>query len=175
MPTDYHSYSFVRNGNPVTLAVPRLLNLVPIPDPAAIIGRDDEVLAVRDRLGAGVPVMLVNGIGGIGKTTVAMKYLAEHGGTYKHLAWLTLGGSLPDSFIANSELVRSLGLEQTLRQLPPEQLHEAGCKAILQALQQLDACLLVLDNANNLADLLEWQPALAACRAHVLVTSRSQP
>ncbi|MCB0531084.1 MAG: tetratricopeptide repeat protein [Lewinellaceae bacterium] len=155
--------------------VPRLLNLVPKPDPTAIIGRDREVLEVREKLSAGAPVMLVNGIGGIGKTTVAMKYLAVYEHAYKHVAWLTLSSSLPEAFVTDLQLVRSLGLEQTLRQLPPEQLNEAGCRAILQTLMPLDDCLLVLDNANALDQLLEWKNALEACRAHVLVTSRRKP
>lgn len=154
---------------------PRLLNLVPQAAGNTVIGRDTEVKTAHKKLKEGAPVMLVNGIGGIGKTTVALKYIAEYESHYQHIAWITVGGSLPEALVADRELTRSLDLEQTLAALPPEQLHDAGCKAILHCLSGLPDCLLVLDNANDLADLLLWQGVLAACRAHVLITSRSEP
>ncbi len=175
MPDEQQQYQFVREGKTVTLSIPRQINLVPSAQSSAIIGRDREVREVREKLRAGTPVMLVNGIGGIGKTTVALKYLAEYETLYKHIAWLTLSSSLPESFVNDGELVRRFALGPTLVALPPEQLYAAGCKAILDAINTLDDCLLILDNANELDQLLEWQNALHACRAHVLITSRSQP
>ena len=154
---------------------PRLLNLVPQAAGDTVIGRDTEVKTAHKKLKEGAPVMLVNGIGGIGKTTVALKYIAEYESHYQHIAWITVSGSLPEALVTDRELTRSLDLDETLKTLPAEQLHETGCKMILRRLSDLSGCLLVLDNANDLADLLQWQNVLGASRAHVLITSRNEP
>ena len=155
-------------------SIPRLLNLIPSP-PAGIIGRDDEVAATRERLLSGNPAVLVNGIGGIGKTTVALKYLADFSAEYQHIAWVTITDTLAKALVTDRQLTASLGLDLIFTTLTPEQLYKDGSKRILYELSKLNACLLVLDNANKLADLVEWKAALGSCQAHVLLTSRAEP
>lgn len=153
---------------------PRLLNLVPQPDTGYIIGRDAEVERTRLLLQSGAPVVLVNGVGGIGKTTVALKYLAQYEAEYAHLAWVTVNSTLAEALVFDP-LVESLGLKPEFQALPPDQLHETGLRRVLQRLSELPGCLLVLDNANDLADLLDRQALLNSCRAHLLITSRNTP
>ena len=173
-PGDNVVYKIVIDGKEIKITIPRLLNLVPRP-PVDIIGRNIEVNDVRERLKADQPCVLVNGVGGMGKTTVALKYLADFGLHYQHIAWVTVNSTLAETFVTDPLLLASLGLEKVIAALPPEQLYSNGCKMVLHHLSQLNDCLLVLDNVNELADLLQWEAALGSCRVHILLTSRTEP
>ncbi len=79
---DFHHYPF---GD-----VPKRLNDFFKPEKRDIVGRTQELADVRRNLLAGRATVLVNGIGGIGKTTVARKYVELHWDEYRHIAWLTV-------------------------------------------------------------------------------------
>ncbi len=181
---DFHHYPF---GD-----VPKRLNDFFKPEKRDIVGRTEELAQVRRNLLEGRATVLVNGIGGIGKTTVARKYLELHWDEYRHIAWLTVASPqsldndpnrvadkgyspLRDAFLRSSVLWQNLGIGAEVEKHLNNKDLDSAFQAICHRLGQLQDCLLIIDNANEAADLLEHRPALKSLNAHVLVTSRARP
>ncbi|MEO6038860.1 MAG: tetratricopeptide repeat protein, partial [Saprospiraceae bacterium] len=135
----------------------------------------------------------VSGIGGIGKTTIVRTYVERHWAGYYHLAWLTVTSPqsigndpvarlaeagyspLRDAFLRDRTLWTNLGIGAAVEQHIAAKDLAAAFALIFQRLGQLENCLLVVDNANDVADLLDNRPALKTLTAQVLVTSRAKP
>ena len=181
---DFHHYPF---GD-----VPKRLNDFFNPEKRDIVGRTEELAAVRSNLLADRATVLVNGIGGIGKTTVARKYVELHWDEYRHIAWLTVASPqsldndpnrvadkgyspLRDAFLRSSVLWQNLGVAAEVEKHLNNKDLDSAFEAIRHRLGQLQDCLLIIDNANETEDLLEHRPALKSINAHVLVTSRARP
>ena len=95
-----------------TVTVPKhLTNYIPTND-AHILGRTAEMTEIAEHLAQKRPTVLVNGIGGIGKTTVATKYMVQQRAQYAHFAWLTVSGSIEAAFVNNAELKEALHVTQ---------------------------------------------------------------
>ena len=110
------------------------------------IGRDKELKAIHKILTGNENILLlVNGNGGMGKTTLASQYYHRHQKDYQHLAWLFSEQSIEGALL---RLSRELGVEIETREE-----HER-LPLVLRALSNLDGPgLLVIDNANELDDL----------------------
>lgn len=157
------------------VVVPRhLTNNIPT-NVEHLIGRMDELKTIGEHLAHNRPTVLVNGIGGIGKTSVATKFMAIRGHEYKHLAWLTLAGSLAETFVNHTVLKESLHISQEVRELVEARNIADAFALVFKKLNELDSTLVVIDNANELDDLLEHKHLFDHCTCHVLVTSRSSP
>ncbi|WP_051203860.1 tetratricopeptide repeat protein [Hugenholtzia roseola] len=144
---------------------PILLTSPPF-QPPFVLGRDSDLEAVHKRLFEGDNfLMLVNGQGGIGKTTFAAKYWAEYGNDYSHLAFLFVENGIANALLT---LSRKLGLEFTT------ETQEEQMQKLIEAVSNLTKpCLLILDNANNEEDLNENIVWLRKCpNFHILLTSR---
>lgn len=72
------------------------------------VGRKSTLEKLHDLLEEGKKTLLLNGLGGIGKTSVAQMYCHTHEAHYDHFLWL----SLTDSF--ENALTLATGLHQTL-------------------------------------------------------------
>ncbi len=133
--------------------------------PATFKGREEELKIIRERLGQGGKLMLINAEGGIGKTTLAAKYWAESLYDYKHNAWLFCENGIV------SELKKlALGLNVDLTRYEKE---EEKLDALKKALQNISHdFLLVLDNANNPEHIESFRQAFRGFHWHVLITSR---
>lgn len=94
----------------------RLTNYIPT-NADYILGRNPELNSIAKYFDANKPTVLVNGIGSIGKTSVAIKYMVTHGGEYKHLAWLTVQSSILETFISNATLLESLPITEKVQDL----------------------------------------------------------
>lgn len=181
---DFHKYPF---GD-----VPKRLNDFFKPEKRDIVGRTQELADVRSNLLAGRATVLVNGIGGIGKTTVARKYVELHWDAYRHIAWLTVASPqsldndpariadkgyspLRDAFLRSSVLWQNLGIGAEVEKHLHNKDLDSAFQTVCHRLGQLQDCLLIIDNANEATDLLEHRPALKSINAHVLVTSRARP
>ncbi|MDD4913504.1 MAG: ATP-binding protein [Methylococcales bacterium] len=74
------------------------------------IGREADIKAVEDNLQSGRPLLLVNGEGGIGKTTLAAHYYHKHRSNYKHMAWVFAETSLLDALLGLGPALADLSL-----------------------------------------------------------------
>jgi tetratricopeptide (TPR) repeat protein len=147
-------------------AIPRHLTATPfIPD--VFQGREDDLTAIRAKLEASnQPLLLVNGQGGIGKTSLAAKYWQTYQGHYAHTAWLYAPSRLDDAL-----LMLALPLQVDF----PDTMPTAQRLVVLQAaVANLTApCLLIIDNANDAEELAQHWGLLHACtNCHILLTSR---
>lgn len=80
--------------------IPRLLITPPF-IPPVFIGRDEELREVHDRLFGGQNLLLlVNGQGGIGKTSFAAKYWELYQDKYCHLAFVYVGGGIAEALLS---------------------------------------------------------------------------
>ena len=108
---------------------------------------------------------MLSGLGGTGKTQIAVEYAYRRRGEYEHVLWLT----------AETELEMGAGYAQLTRLLGLPEQHEGDAQPTVDAvkrwLEGTDGWLFVLDNANDpagQAPFLPWGE-----HGHILLTSRS--
>jgi cellulose biosynthesis protein BcsQ/tetratricopeptide (TPR) repeat protein len=139
---------------------------------ADFTGRGGTLEKVRDRLtGSGMAVVLAQalyGLGGVGKTQVALEYAHRFMADYD-LVWWISAERLQEVSAALSELAGQLGLPVS------ENVAEAAAAA-LEALRRDSTrrWLLIYDNAEDPKDLEQFLPVLPANNGHVIITSRNQ-
>jgi len=154
--------------------------MVPCQLPADIpdfTGRDTELDLLRDLFGAGardhpgvVPLAVITGTGGSGKTALALhaahqlKVSYPDGQLYLNLRG-TLGPLPPGEVLPR--LIRALGVDGT--KVPADEDEQAG---LLRTLLSERAVLIVLDDARDTAQVRPLLPGTASCG--VLVTSRNR-
>ncbi|TAE50518.1 MAG: hypothetical protein EAZ89_11925, partial [Bacteroidetes bacterium] len=131
------------------------------------LGRETELEAIRQQLLSGTqPILLVNGDGGMGKTTLASQYYHTYQSEYKHTAWLSGEGGIANALVQ---------LEYSLTgKIEPNLTAEERIGLVLTAMANLEKpCLLIIDNANELTDLRENYLHLCTCsNFHLLLTTR---
>jgi hypothetical protein len=117
-------------------------------------------------VGASRPVAVLAGalygLGGVGKTQLALEYAHRYGADYDVVWWIPSENSLTIPTML-ARLARRLGLAI---QGDQEELVEL----VLDALRARDRWLLVFDNAEQPEELARWLPSAGG--GHVLVTSR---
>ena len=145
-------------------SVPRVWNL-PARNPG-FTGRDGLLVAVRERLVADdrAVVQAFQGMGGVGKTQLAIEYAYRFAGAYEAAWWVGAeqAGLIGDQFAA-------LGVALGCIQLGAGA--EVVRAAVLGELRERGGWLLVFDNAENPANIIGWLPGGGG---HVLITSRER-
>ncbi|PPD05278.1 MAG: hypothetical protein CTY29_02330, partial [Methylobacter sp.] len=138
--------------------------------PSVFEGREEELSAIKQKLFANHNpqhlLLLVNGEGGIGKTSLAAKYWQHYQTDYKHMAWLYVQAGIAEALLT---------LAYPL--LPPFDERwdsQQRLDLILQTLANLDKpCLLVLDNVNDPKVLQQGFLLLTRnVNLHILLTTR---
>ena len=149
--------------------IPHYLTSIPHIDPNDVIGRDDDLSDLRALLEESSSLLLMNGIGGIGKTTLAKLYANKYREQYDHLAWIEQKTTLQESVVNDPGLQAALGIKQE-----PGEPYEAVYEKMMLALQNRaegKRALLVLDNVDQSS-----REALGKLphgpNWHVLLTSR---
>ena len=144
-----------------------------IPRPTTVIGREDRLADIAQAFKKNKKeIILVNGLGGIGKTTVALEYAWQQN-NFDHVAWLEITDKIPEAFINNVSLKKALKVNELLSKVPPQQLSTQGFELILSAMNQLPGeNLLILDNANDHDELMEQMEYLQTLQWKILFTSR---
>ncbi len=153
-----------RAGHLLAVTKPRLWN-IPARNPA-FTGREDLLAAVRERLlgGQAAVVEALYGMGGVGKTQLAVEYAHRFAGSYDLAWWINAEqGGLVRNQVAD--------LGQGLGCIPPGAGGEAVRAAVLAELRQHGRWLLIFDNASAPADVMPWLPGAGG---HVLITSRER-
>jgi NB-ARC domain len=147
-------------------ALPRVWGRVPARNPN-FTGRGPDLDAVARELAAGraVTVHAVRGMGGVGKTQLAVEY--AHAGDYDVVWWVAAEepASIPDQFTA---LAARLGLDTAA---DPEALRDQ----VDDALRDVPGWLLIFDNADAARDIAPWLPTgplPTGLPGHVIVTTR---
>lgn len=138
-------------------------------DPKALIGREQELKDLREHLSNQQQVVLVNGMGGIGKTALAQTYATFYSDNYAHIAWVQhTSDDFRQDLISAEGLLHSLNIDVTgtVDELFPRVIHQ------LRTLKN-QPNLLVIDNAfaslTKIKDQLPKQP-----HWHILITSREE-
>jgi tetratricopeptide (TPR) repeat protein/transcriptional regulator with XRE-family HTH domain len=143
--------------------VPAISNLPP--RNPNFTGRDDLLSMLQRTLNTvqATAVVAAHGLGGVGKSQLALEYAHRHQADYDLIWWVSAETSL---LLATglAALAPRLGVAQEAKQ-------EDQVTAVLAALARRDRWLIVYDNAEQPADLAGLRPAGGA--GHVLITSRN--
>jgi TIR domain/NB-ARC domain len=152
-----------RAGPRLPGTMPRIWNL-PVRNPG-FTGRDALLGEVREALLSGdrAVVQALHGMGGVGKSQLAVEYAYRFAGAYD-LAWWV---NAEEPGLISAQLA---GLAEELGCLPHGAGLEVAQRAVLGELRQRDRWLLVFDNAESPEDLGGWLPGGPG---HVLITSRA--
>lgn len=151
-------------------ARPRLPGTVPgtwnlPPRNPGFTGRGKLLVAVREALLSGdrAIVQALHGLGGVGKTQLAIEYAHRFAGGYDLVWWI----NAEEPALVGVQLAQ---LAQELGCAGPGADPDAATSALLNELRQRGNWLLVFDNAADPADLRDLLPGGAG---HVLITSRN--
>jgi predicted ATPase/DNA-binding CsgD family transcriptional regulator len=131
----------------------------------SFVGRRGEVAEVK-RLLAGSRLVTLTGVGGVGKTRLALRVAAGLRRAFRDGVWLVPLDQLRDQALVEQAVAGALGLADRAGAAPVAAL--ADYAADRQLLLVLDSCEHVVDAVAKLADLL----LRAAPRLRVLATSR---
>lgn len=142
-------------------------NYLPVIPESGVIGRDDIITQVHNKLTDEKNVVMLCGLGGIGKTAVMQKVcndIAKDGSENHYVAWIISGDSLIDEFLNLREF---LGVSSVLSR-------EIAFNEIIKKLKRIDGTLfLFIDNMNRrlgskeLSVINSLQP-----KVRVMITSR---
>jgi len=142
------------------------LPFAPNPD---FVGREKELADLHRLLAPGTPVALtqptrsITGLGGVGKTQLALQYAHLHLDDYAQVLWVDASGE--DIASAMAELALELGLAL------PDDMHAADkAKAVRRKLEDGAVRLLVLDNVDGSKSYSPYLPRSGQTR--VLITTR---
>ncbi|MEM9546556.1 MAG: tetratricopeptide repeat protein [Bacteroidota bacterium] len=146
--------------------IPKALGGIPA-RPSVYIGRKNstenihKILSSNDHL-----LLLVNGQGGIGKTTMASQYYFDYLDYYKHLIWLVSESGI-------EEAILSIALSLRIR-FQDNSSREQKIDEVVRRIAGLNKpVLLVIDNANDLSNLRASELLLRKFHnIHILLTSR---
>mgnify|MGYP000318408589 CR=1 FL=1 len=159
---------------------PQLFTPIPFVNKGEIIGRAEQITEIHEFLHQNKSVLLVNGIGGIGKTAVAKAYISEHQEDYDHLIWLTIPSNnedaLMNAFAYNSGLIRHLQLEEVVKKMPTnDRFTERVFERTREAMRQTSGNnLIILDNVNDKKTLNDHFRLLKNTNWKVILTSRAK-
>jgi hypothetical protein len=144
-------------------ALPRIWNVSP--RNVAFTGRDAMLTGIRDRLRSEgqVSAQALVGMGGAGKTQVAVEYAHRFSSDYDLVWWIAAEqGALIGEQVA--ALASEMGCAAAGTPVPEAR------QAVFSALRTRTRWLLVFDNAQGAGDIADWLPG----NGHVLITSRAR-
>jgi predicted ATPase/class 3 adenylate cyclase len=152
-------FQLVVDGQPSEFPPLRTLDASPNNLPTlttSFVGREAE-LGELTELVAGARLVTVTGVGGTGKTRVALQVAAERAHHHLGGVWLVALGAVTDPAMVDGAVMETLGLEQPLDATPREVV--IGYLASLDTLLVIDNCEhLVADVAALIAEILARAP-----------------
>lgn len=137
-----------------------------IPSISSFVGREEYLAELRELHKNGGRCFVLNGIGGVGKTALALQFAGEIGGQYEAKVFVDMQGMGKNPLSARDAMfdivVRQFGQEV------PADIPAAQLKALFIQLAQSQPTLILLDNAEK----KESVEALMQAGACFIVTSR---
>ena len=115
-----------------------------------LIGREEELTAVRDTL-ASFHTVFLYGIGGIGKTAIALTYIARHRPAYDHVLYVVTGKGVLQA-VCDDTSVPISGLLYDRKRYPALRQYYREKLSALQKISEEKKILIVIDNLNTPAD-----------------------
>jgi tetratricopeptide (TPR) repeat protein len=148
-------------------------SLTLLPPPSAYFeGREDLLSRMEDLFGKCPQTVILNGIGGIGKSLLATHFIHSEFSSrkFRKIAWATVTENLKDS------LVREMNGVDPKFAPPPDAAPDQKWKLLLTFLKDMPGPnLLVIDNENDPDQIESAFPELAATGWCLLFTTRSEP
>ena len=145
------------------------ISIIPNYDIKKLIGRTDKLEQLHKMLTKEKTAILMNGIGGIGKTTVALAYCntEKYQKEYQNIVWVTLTQSLKESII-NTFIDKDIDFKYNEKEDTDKNFNH-----LLNTLRNITGNnLLVLDNANNDKEIIENKQLLEDTNWKILLTTR---
>src|SRR6266487_499277 len=144
---------------------------VPYPRNPFFTGREELLTYLHDKLTSDTSMALtqaqaISGLGGIGKTQIAIEYTYRYRNNYQAVFWVTAD--------SRERLVSDfLGIAHSLN-LPEKDAQDQReiVQAVKRWLREHIDWLLIFDNADDIAMIVDFIPA--AVKGHVLLTTRTQ-
>ena len=148
--------------------IPKALGGFPV-SPNVFIGRENNTKQIHEKLSSETNQhlsLLVNGEGGIGKTTIVSQYYFEYAEHYSHLIWLVSETGISDA-IMSLALSLDIRFENNMAQV--QKIRE-----IIRVISTLKRpVLIIIDNVNSIEDLDANNQILRQFHnTHILLTSR---
>jgi tetratricopeptide (TPR) repeat protein len=145
---------------------PKYLSTFPKMNISNFVGRKKPLKDLHENLQNNQATLLLNGLGGIGKTSLAQKYCYEYQNDYDHFVWI----SQTDTF--ENACLSAIALQKNLK-IKPLENPEQTIQLIFNELKQIDGNnLLILDNADE--TLQPYVDYLPKGNWKILVTSREK-
>ena len=132
-----------------------------------LIGRNDDLDRLNNTVTQNDKIVVLNGIGGMGKTTLVKGYIKTLREDLNHIIWISFRDNLVQSFTTNLSLIENLGLAVP-DNMPVDQLY----LLIMNSLRKLPGkAIIAIDNLQeDTSELLEQLPLSPNCI--VIATSR---
>ena len=158
-------------GSPTTPVLPDRVWMVPYRRNGFFTGRETLLTALHDSFAKDRTAVLtqgqaINGLGGIGKTQVAVEYAYRHRDEYRFVLWASAATheNLISAFVSIADRLQLP--ERTLQE------HDKIVVAVSHWLSTHEEWLLIVDNADELETV--WPLLPTGSNGHVLVTTRDQ-
>lgn len=148
----------------------KYLTKIPAIDVEDLIGRQADLARINGMLQSEKNFVLVNGVGGIGKTTLAKAYLKQYSNQYNHIVWIQCHESIKKTITQNEVLIANLFLKEKENNI------NDVFEEIVETLLSLNGNnLIVVDNAEIVNDLEAFLDRFSKNENwNLLVTSRDK-
>ena len=150
---------------PKETSLPKYLTTVPVIN-EPLIGRTAEIQTIKNILNNSNKPLLINGIGGIGKTRLMIEYAHQYENYYRHFIWIDQNNDLQSSLIYNNILNKNLRIK-------PGGHLQTDINQLFNSIGDTSGpSLFIIDNANEEINYYKDQFKKINSNWHVLITSR---
>ena len=147
---------------------PKELNAFASYDFKSLIGRKSTLNDINEKF-QDSNIVLLHGIGGIGKTAIVKSFLEKNREYYSHVAYVQVNDSLLESLFQTLVSVDSSFNYDKSQDLSIKMYN------LINKLRLIENTLLVIDNCNKEDDLRKFKPLIESLKWKVLISSRSLP
>lgn len=152
--------------------MPKHINFIPYFNIDNLVGRKEILKSIHEYFIKNEEIFFLSGIGGIGKTSIALAYAyhPEYSKKFTHFAWITVVGSL------QIDIMQQLSNEYTNFRINPDLDEKSNFEKFINSINKFQGTkLLIIDNANNPDEISALKNELQKLNWKILITSRSKP